>query len=248
MKKFIAYFDYLGFKQFIENNDLSYQKSTVNMIFRDIESALSGGKTKDAPQGRTFDIAKSNINCINFSDTVVYWTNDDSKDSLRSILEVSYRFNWQAIIFCFPVRGSLVYGEIEHRDYKSESDVGGLYNINSVYGKGLVKAHEKAEKQHWAGTVIDESFINKLTKKGYSVDKYLEPFAKKYKVPYKNGITLPEQFVMRIVEGNLDNMSFNNQKKNIIDNFSKHNKSANSQDVQEKINNTINYLSSFVKV
>ena len=77
MKKFIAYFDYLGFKQFIENNDLSYQKSTVNMIFRDIESALSGGKTKDAPQGRIFDIAKSNINCINFSDTVVYWTNDD---------------------------------------------------------------------------------------------------------------------------------------------------------------------------
>lgn len=40
MKKFIAYFDYLGFKQFIDNNDLVYQRKIVGNNFPDIENAL----------------------------------------------------------------------------------------------------------------------------------------------------------------------------------------------------------------
>lgn len=144
MKKFIAYFDYLGFKQFIENNDLVYQKRIMGNNFRDIESALGQGKLIDATHGVTSDLSQHRINCINFSDTIVFWTNDDSDESLNEIIQVAYRFNWRATTFTFPARGSLLYGEIEYVDFKNKNNLGGVYNINSVFGKGLVEAHQKS--------------------------------------------------------------------------------------------------------
>ena len=245
MKKFIAYFDYLGFKEFIENNNLEYQKKIIENNFRDIESALGKGDYKDTHNGLIADLKNSNINCINFSDTVVFWTNDDSNSSLKEILEVSHAFNLRAINFCFPVRGSLVYGEIVNVDFKEHNSVGGLYNINSVFGKGLVKAYEKSEMQNWAGTVFDESLIKEMHKRNIEIDIFLKSFAKKYKVPYKNGIELSEEFVLSIVKGNLNNESLKILKNRIINNFRQFNKSVDNQNVQEKIKNTISFLESF---
>lgn len=246
MNKFIAYFDYLGFKEFINNNNLDYQKRYMSHNFRDIESSLAKGNIKPAKQGGLIaDLSESQINCINFSDTVVFWTNDDSDKSLIEILDVADRFNWQAILYNSPVRGSVVYGEIARADFQQKNSVGGTYNINSVFGKGLVQAHEKAEKQHWAGTVIDDSFINELFQRGYNPDIFLKPYAKKYKVPYKNHETTDEEFVMNIIGDSLDSTSFKNVSDDILRNFSDHNKSIESKDVQEKLSNTLKFLESY---
>jgi len=245
MKKFIAYFDYLGFKQFIDNNDLDYQKKVVFDNFRDIESALGQDKSKEAPHGYIADLSNSRINCINFSDTVVFWTNDDSEASLIEILQVAYKFNWQAIDFFFPARGSIVYGEIEYVNFEQKNEAGGLYNVNSVFGKGLVRAHEKAEKQHWAGTVLDDSLIEELVSRDYNIDILLKPYSKKFKVPYKNGFGLTEEFVMCIIKGQLNDETFKNYENGILENFARHKKSVDNQDVKEKIENTINFLRSF---
>ena len=245
MSKFIAYFDYLGFKKFIENNDLEYQKRIIENNFRDIENALGQGKMMDAPRGVIADLKDSKINCINFSDTIVFWTNDDSKNSLMEILEVAYRFNLQAVDFFFPVRGALVYGEIIYEDFKQHNEAGGLYNVNSVFGKGLVKAHEKAEKQNWAGTVIDNSFIAELVKRNYEIDKFLSPYAKKFKVPYKKNLELPEEYVLNIIKGNLNDEALKNYENGIKENFSNHNKSIDSLNVKEKIENTLRFLESY---
>jgi len=106
-------------------------------------------------------------------------------------------------------------------DLKQKNEAGGLYNINSVFGKGLVKAHEKAEKQHWAGTVIDESFIDELVNRGYDVDTFLKPYSKKFKVPYKNGLEFPDEFVMPIIKGQLNDESFKNYGNGIYSDFIK---------------------------
>lgn len=245
MKKFIAYFDYLGFKQFIENNDIDFQKRIMGNNFRDIENALGQGKLKPVAHGAIADLANSNINCINFSDTVVFWTNDDSESSLIEIIEVAHKFNWQAVDFFFPARGCLVYDEIVYVDYKQHNNAGGIYNINSVYGKGLVEAHEKAEAQHWAGTVFDETLITELTVRGYDVEEFLKPYAKKYKVPYKNGIDLPEEYVMNIIKGDLNDEALKNYGNGIRENFGRYKKSTDNQGVKEKIENTIAFLESF---
>lgn len=245
MNRFIAYFDYLGFKEFIENNDLEYQSKIVGNNFRDMESALGQGKFKDAPQGVIADISNSQINCINFSDTVVFFTNDTSEASLIEILEVANKFNWQAIVFCFPVRGALVYGEMVYVDYKQKNSGGGIYNINSVFGKGLVKAHLRAEQQHWAGTVIDESLTSEIANRGHNLDEFLLPYAKKYKVPYKDGVERADEYVLNIIKGTLNDEALKNFGKSIRDNFAQYNKSVADDRVQQKISNTIKFLESY---
>ncbi|MFT6922982.1 MAG: hypothetical protein ACJA1C_001990 [Crocinitomicaceae bacterium] len=242
MKKFIAYFDYLGFKQFIENNDLTYQKKIMGNNFRDIENALGQGKLKEATHGVISDLSLHKINCINFSDTIVFWSNDDSEDSLNEILQVAHRFNWQATTYFFPARGSIVYGEIEYIDFKNENISGGVYNINSVFGRGLVDAHQKAESQQWSGTVIDTSFIEELQNRGIDVDSLLAPYARKYIVPYKNGIKLAEEYALRLIKGELNPVAFDNVAHGIKENFKSYNKDASHPDVQEKIENTIEFL------
>ncbi len=246
MRRFIAYFDYLGFKDFIENNDLSEQKKSMANIYRDIESALGQDNTNDMPHGVVADLSKSKINCINFSDTVVFFTNDDTKESLHELLEVAYKFNWQAIDFFFPVRGALVYGELVYVDYKEQNSHGGVYNINSVFGKGLVSAHIKAESQNWAGTVIDQSFVNQMNNMGLDSEVLLINYAKKYKVPYKDGIEEPDEYVLNIIKGTLNEEAFKNFGKGVTDNFENLNKSTDHPSVQIKLNNTLHFLKSYL--
>ncbi len=245
MSQFIAYFDYLGFKEFIENNDLSYQKKIMGNNFRDIENALGQGKFKPASAGVVADLSRSTINCMNFSDTVVFWTNDDSDESLKAIIDVSHKFNWQATLFFFPARGAVVYGEIVHVDYKETSGAGGSYNLNSLYGKGLVRAYQKAESQNWSGTVLDASFIDELIRRGLDPEDYLKPYAKRFKIPYKNAPILPEEFAYCLITGDLNDEAFANYSQGIRENFANHNKSVDSSSVQEKLENTIGFLASF---
>lgn len=248
-KKFIAYFDYLGFKQFIENNELEYQQQIIGNIFRDIESALGQGKLKQkSPSVVVADLSENKINCINFSDTIVFWTNDDSSESLTEILKVAHHFNWRATSYFFPARGSVVHGEIQYVDYKESNEVGGLYNINSVFGKGLVEAHQKAEFQQWSGAVIDKSVIQYLNSNGLDVSSFLTPYAKIHTVPYKKGVEL-EEYAFKLFESlGISEAGFTNYSKNIRENFAKHNKSIEGADVQEKIQNTIKYLETFINL
>lgn len=246
MKKFIGYFDYLGFKDFILNNDLEYQTQIMGNNFRDIESSLGKGKLLESNRGMIADLSASNINCINFSDTVVFWTNDDSENSLKELIEVTYRFNWQAVLYCFPLRGSILYGDIVHVDYRKPNEGGGLYNINSIFGEGIVQAYLKAEEQNWAGTVIDQSVIDFLINHKIDPESYLTEFAKKYRIPYKNKIeNSEEQFALRLVVGQINEEAFQNLSRTIKTNFSDHNKNTSNQRVREIVENTLKYLESF---
>ncbi|RZJ84192.1 MAG: hypothetical protein EOO20_21560, partial [Chryseobacterium sp.] len=68
MKRFIAYFDYLGFKDFIEKNDLDFQIQIMNNNFRDIEDGIAQGKSRQGKHGGyVADLSKSTLNAINFS-------------------------------------------------------------------------------------------------------------------------------------------------------------------------------------
>jgi hypothetical protein len=247
MKKFIAFFDYLGFKDFIERNEIESQHRIMNSILVDIEMALGQGKTKPDSRGVISDIDDSIIKCINFSDTVVFWTNDDTDDSLHEVLAVAYKFNFSSICFTFPVRGSIVYGDITHIDFKQSNNRGGLYNINSLYGKGLVAAYLKAENQDWAGTVIDQTLVDKIALTGQDPSSVLNKYAKRYKVPYKKEMENQNaEFVLRLTEGSLNTESFENVSEDIKRNFGEYNKSIDSTQVQKKLSNTIEFLKSFL--
>lgn len=240
---YIAYFDFLGFKEFILNNiDDNELIRRMGHIFRDIEFSLGQGEIQKPKNGIILaDLSHSIINCLNISDTVVFWTNDTTHKSLEELIKVAYEFNWKENLYNFPVRGCIIKGKIRIVNGIHENDKGGTYGVSCLYGKGIVNAHLKAEDQDWAGTVIDSSIINEFDSKEEAA-KFLEPYTLKYKVPYKSHTDNEEEFVLRLLKGTLNQLAFDNTVDGIYRTFSQDNKSIENESVQRKIDNTINFL------
>jgi hypothetical protein len=244
---YISYFDFLGFKEFIlNNNDENELMRRMGHIFRDIEFAIGQGKFQKPFGGRILaDLSQSKLNVLNISDTVVFWTNDTSRESLEELIKVAYEFNWKENLYNFPVRGSITKGKIRIINGNNKNDKGGSYGVSCLYGKGIVNAHLKAEGQEWAGTVIDNSILNEFSNEEEATT-FLEPYAVKYKVPYKPDVNqVEEEFALRLTKGKLNPESFKNLSADIDRVFSQDNKSISHPSVQKKIKNTIDFLSTF---
>jgi hypothetical protein len=244
---FISYFDYMGFKEFILNNPSDHLVKRMSHVFRDIENALAKGKLQ-APKGGIVlaDISESIINSINISDTVIFWTNDTSIESFKELIQVTDRFNYTQVCYNFPVRGVMVYGEVHLVGGTTKSDVGAVYNVSCLYGKGLVNAHMKAEDMSMAGCVVDQSVVEELAKHGDPED-FLRDYTVKYKVPYKHPPNPhPEEYVFGLtkVGEKMNDDFFNNKKKGIEEAFTKDNKGMNKR-VEDLLGNTINFLKTF---
>jgi hypothetical protein len=245
MKKYIAYFDLLGYKQFIVNNSLDYVKKRMLQVFRDIELAKGQGKTTLSTDGRVIaDISTSKLHSANFSDTIVFWSQDDSLESLNEILEVAFTYNWQGVTFFFPLRGVLLYDEIESMEYRNKNDIGGSYRISTLFGKGIVHAYQISESLNWAGSVIDSTVVEQAKVLGQEPSIFFHEYALWYPVPYKGKCKQCEQFAFRLVKGdNLNKVAFRNVKKGIQRCFSDDNKDASSRRARILFNNTVKFLS-----
>ncbi|MCV9926276.1 hypothetical protein OIU83_01320 [Flavobacterium sp. LS1R49] len=246
MKKYIAYFDFLGYKEFILNNDSKYLKERVSHILRDIEMALGQGKYQEPKNGRILsDTSQTRINCLNISDTVIFWTNDDSIESLEELLIVAHRFNGQEVLLNFPIRGVIYCDELEMISGKQTNTVGSIYSANIIYGKGLANAHIKGDNLNWSGSVIDQTVIENIADQT-DVIEFLQPFAKLYKVPYKKPYPdMGEEYALHLIKGNLNQTAFENTKKGITQTFKSDNKTFDHHRVKEILANTIEYLESY---
>lgn len=249
MNRFIAYFDFLGFKGFINKNTLQEQEIVIRNIWIDIESALSNERRKDSIHEGEYlaDTSLSNINCIHFSDTVIFYTKDISDDSFNELIKATYFFNQRAIIYRFPIRGAIVYGELVVENYIQRNNYGTVYHGLSIYGKGYLRAHQIANDQNWAGTVIDESVISEIRNRDHEPENYLSPYAKKYKVPKKCGASDLEEYALKLFKNPLNEIKIKNCSDKIKQNFALHKKSVEDLFVKQKINNTITFLESHPK-
>lgn len=247
MKNFIAYFDFLGFKTFVEKNSIEVQENVLSRIFRDLEFSLSNGKYFQTSNGIINDLSNSEINAINFSDTVVLWSQNDKIESLQKLLIAAHKFNYSAILnLAFPVRGAIVFDEIcdAFHDVKNKS----YYRINTVFGNGIIQAHNKANCQNWAGTVIDQSVIEKIIEFNQSPLQFLNEYAKIYKVPYKGNNEIYErEFVLSLVKGQLplNKIAFESFKNDVELGFKSNNKEFDKPEIIDKLNNTLSFLESY---
>lgn len=73
METFIAFFDVLGFKEIINNNDLTEMKRLFGHLLRDTQTALSGEKFVQLDNSTIVpDLANQKVNCLHISDSVVF--------------------------------------------------------------------------------------------------------------------------------------------------------------------------------
>jgi hypothetical protein len=244
MKHFIGYFDLLGYKKFILNNETTEARRRLGHVLRDIEASLGRGEYKGSNGGLLADLKKSTIKCLNISDTIIFWSQDNSEASLQEFLDVCFTLNWRLNTFNFPVRGALIYDELEMIIGNEVSEGGGMYNVNTIYGKGLVNAHEKCENQSWAGCVIDNSLTDFIGE--YSdLAALIDPIAVRYLVPYTKVVeNQQEEYALRLVKGKLNEVAYVNVKKDIIDIFQRDNKGLNAR-AEVIMNNTIRFLDKF---
>ncbi len=241
---YLAYFDLLGFKEFIENNDGQYIEVRMQQIFLDLERCQSLGKVTPPVGHMVFsDLSESTLNSINISDTILFWTNDCSKESLKEIMEVAFRFNYMMNINNFPMRGVLVKGEIQVVRNHTKTAAGGSKSVQCIFGKGLVDAHLKAESQDWAGAFIDQSVINDIESHPDTIED-LKKKAIKYSIPYKNGYK--EEYAFRPMinlKNTNDGVSSTCERVDRV--FESDNKPTDNEAVQRKLRNTkafIKYL------
>ncbi len=246
MKKFIGYFDFLGYKEFILNNDSKHHLKRSEHILRNIEQAL-GNDSFIETSGRTVNnISNSKINCLNISDTVVFYTNDDSENDFEEFIKAVYKFTWTNILYNFPLRGAIVIDELFLIEGQFTSNNQGLYRINSVFGKGLVNSHIKAESQDWAGTVICEDVVVKAA--GFRNGmRLINEIAKRYMVPYKS--SFPNQhaeYVVKLISEDADKEVAKTICKYVQNIFEADNKPTDHTSVKTKLQNTINFIMSSV--
>lgn len=236
---YLAYFDFMGFKEFIENNDDDILIRRMGHIFRDIEISIGQGKYQEPRNGvLVADVSKSKLNCLNISDTIIIWTNDCEIDSLKELINVAYEFNWREIGYNFPLRGAILKGKIKEVTGRQINSEGGSYSVQCIFGKGIVDAHLKAESQNWAGTVIDKTIIDDLIQ--FEIIDFIDKLTTKYQVPYKSGNI--EEYVFKIKQGKLNETALENVLKDIDNVFSKDNKRIDNESVQLKIQNTRQFL------
>ena len=233
MRRFITYFDLLGYRNFLTRNDSDLHFRVINQMYTQIDSALNeNGNYRRLENGNFVnDLSGIKVSFVNYSDTVVLWTEGDSDEEFEAIFNATFECNWRMNKLHFPVRGVLIYDELFPINYTLPE---GGYNIATFFGKGLIHAHDKAENQNWAGMFLDQSIFEKIEINDNIRNKCVE-----YEIPFKDG--RKNQLAFRLGT-NISEESFKNGSVNIDNNFKRHDKWDDISSLKQKLYNTIEFL------
>ena len=154
----VAYFDILGFRNNVEHFPAEGVLEEYRKVLKEIE--------------------RHNVNCKFFSDSFVFYTENDSEDSFRRI-DAALKFFFSAMFNQYiPMRGCLNVGHF----YVDEEK--GIF-----LGRSLVEAHDLAEGQNWVGFILSEKVGERLYDFNAKDSKLYRDELKKhyveYQVPFK---------------------------------------------------------------
>jgi hypothetical protein len=143
--RFVAFFDLLGFSAWLESDGsaevFTYVRGFLNLMIR---ASLPGSIVHP---DMSVTVENSMIACINFSDSIVFYTRDDSEDCLKAILRVSGEF--MNGILMGPSR--MLRGAVSHGEFYADPDA------NAYVGQALVDAYRIEGEQDWLGCSLSES-------------------------------------------------------------------------------------------
>lgn len=144
-KRFVVFFDVMGFKDLIARNDAKTvynQMKKLSYIKDEIPNAIQ----------TTHSTLYREVYSTTFSDSIALFTIDDSVESLDNILYMSRAIMTSAIMTKIPIKGSIAHGEISvDRDRQI------------FCGQPIVDSYELQEDLNYYGVVFHNSvdrFIN----------------------------------------------------------------------------------------
>jgi len=186
----ITYCDLLGFKKQILGFEQQYGVGHLDVFVKNFYSNLLD---EQKIQGEYWP---DKVFTAWGSDTFLFFTHDDSKDSFGCIATTTKCFCRRVMQKSWPLRGAIGFGQL----YADKSN-------NIFLGSGLIDAYQYAEKQNWIGVIVTPKADSKLRDIHVELKGWPVMF-KEYDVPVKrekikNGIctTVEETeclFAMRI--------------------------------------------------
>jgi hypothetical protein len=142
-KRWVSYFDRLGFGNYSKQNGLID-------TFCETRSWLQLAKQE------SHDYA--NVEFVWFSDTIIFYSTDDSRISFQAVAEASRCFFDELLDSKIPVRGALAFGDF----YADKA--------NGIFlGEALVDACKYGEKFDWLGFVLHPSALARMEEVGQPV-------------------------------------------------------------------------------
>ncbi len=138
--RYVAFFDILGFKSWVEtagsHDVFTYVRGFLNLL---VKASLPGSEVFPDMTVKMRQGSEANIAAVVFSDSIVFYTRDDSSECLKLLLLVCG--NFMNGVICGPsrmIRGALAYGEF-YADPESGAYV----------GKALIDAYQMEGAQEW---------------------------------------------------------------------------------------------------
>lgn len=144
-QRYVAFFDLLGFGSWVETAGskevFEYVRGFMDLMIR---SSLPDSTVNP---DMSVDVAETGIGYVGFSDSIVFYTRDDSYASLTTMLTVCGQF--MNVVICGPsrmIRGAIALGEF-YVDPQA----------NAYVGKALIDAYRLEGDQDWLALGIHES-------------------------------------------------------------------------------------------
>jgi len=165
----LAYFDILGFRQFVETASQPWELLLVRTRHERALKALQAiSKNMDK------------LDYAHFSDTFIIFSSDDSKQSYIVIQEAAKYFIEKCITIKVPIRGAISLGLLTDVFNKEEK---------ILIGPALIDAYDYGENQEWIGLILTKKASNKRKELNVNDDYTLEDadfmkddFRKKHKI------------------------------------------------------------------
>jgi len=157
-KRWISYFDLLGFSNLVQTNgELS--------VFNTITTAIEEFGRKRNPNGHF-------VERVWFSDSFILYSQGASERDFSPLEQISRHFFLSLIQKEIPVRGALACGEA----YADKDN-------NILFGKALLEAYKYAENQDWIGLILTPAAVQRMEEIGLPASE--RPYYAKWPIPYK---------------------------------------------------------------
>jgi len=145
--RFVAFFDLLGFSSWIDDEGslevFTYVRGFLNLMIR---ASLPGSVVHP---DMSVELTESNMGFINFSDSIVFYSRDDSEECFETMLKVCGEF--MNGVICGPSR--MMRGAIAHGEFFADPA------SNAYVGKALIDAYRLEEAQDWLSVSFHDSVV-----------------------------------------------------------------------------------------
>lgn len=155
--RFLAIFDIIGFKNLIEEKGTEevFQYLNRNVLLA-VQYAATDEfifKEQNKKQVSVPDLSKANIKYQIFSNTIIFYTKDDSFISYIFIVKAAIRLMTLSFVGQAPYRGAIGYGDFMENE------------ISIMVGTSIIDAYKGEQSQVWSGCMLTkgcEDFCKKM--------------------------------------------------------------------------------------